>query len=128
MISLPEAGISPRVVKFLLVGVLNTAVHALCALVLVTQVGAVPALANAIAFATATVVSYIGNTLWSFGATPGAAQLGRFIAAQLFGVLLAALVTGIVDALGAHYAVGIICVPLFVTPVMFLLHRSWTYR
>jgi putative flippase GtrA len=115
-------------VKFLLVGVLNTGVHALCAFVLVSKGGLVPALANAIAFSTATVVSYLGNTFWSFGATPGAAQLGRFIAVQVFGVFLAALVTGTVDALGAHYAIGIICVPLFVTPVTFFLHRNWTYR
>lgn len=94
----------------------------------VEWVHAAPALANAIAFAVATVVSYVINTLWSFSVALDAATLARFVVVQMFGVALAALVSGGIDSLGAHYLIGIVCVPLFVTPVTYNLHKLWTYR
>jgi putative flippase GtrA len=126
--SVLKSGLSARLRKFLLVGVVATGVHTLCAYILITKVGTTPALANAISFSLATIVSYVGNTLWSFGARPNPAQLGRFVAVQVLGVILAAVVTGVIDSFGMHYLVGIISVPFVVTPVTFMLHRSWTYQ
>lgn len=117
-----------QVRRFLLSGVLATCVHFVIAASLIENGLAEPAFANAIAFTVATAVSYVVNTLWSFSSELGGPTLARFVLVQLLGVGLAAGVSGTVDFLGLHYVVGIVCVPLFVTPVTYTLHRLWTYR
>lgn len=117
-----------QVRRFLLSGVLATAVHFVVAVTLIEQARTEPAIANAVAFVVATCVSYVVNTLWSFGSAIGGRTLLRFAVVQAVGVLLTAGVTGTIDLLGLHYLVGVACVPLFVTPVTYTLHRLWTYR
>lgn len=114
--------------RFLLSGLLATAVHFTIALGLIRQGQAEPAVANAMAFVVATAFSYVINTLWSFGGVMGGPTLVRFLTVQTLGVGLAALVSGTADRLGLHYVIGTACVPLFVTPVTYTLHRLWTYR
>lgn len=109
-------------------GLLATGVHVGIAATLIEHGHAQPAYANAIAFSVATAVSYVVNTLWSFSGALGGATLGRFVLVQLLGVCLAAGVSGTADLLGLHYLIGIVCVPLFVTPVTYTLHKIWTYR
>ncbi|HEY0687070.1 MAG TPA: GtrA family protein [Steroidobacter sp.] len=120
--------LSVQVRRFLLSGVLATAVHFAVALAMIETAHAEPAIANAVAFTVATAFSYVINTLWSFGSSIDGRTLARFVTVQLLGVVLAAAVSGTVDWLGGHYIVGIICVPVFVTPVTYTLHRLWTYR
>jgi putative flippase GtrA len=120
--------LSVQLRRFLLSGVLATGVHFVVAVTMIRHGQAEPALANAVAFVVATMFSYVINTLWSFGGAIGGPTLVRFCMVQLLGVALAALVSGTVDWLGLHYLIGIACVPLFVTPVTYTLHRLWTYR
>ena len=120
--------LSVQLRRFLLSGVLATAVHFAVAVTLIRHGHAEPAAANAIAFVVATAFSYVINTLWSFGGVMGGPTLTRFIAVQLLGVVLAALVSGTADKLGLHYVIGTALVPVFVTPVTYTLHRLWTYR
>jgi putative flippase GtrA len=117
-----------QVRRFLFSGVLATAVHSVVAVTLIEKAQAEPALANAVAFVVATCVSYVVNTLWSFGSAIGGRTLFRFAMVQLVGVALTACVTGAIDQLGLHYLIGVACVPLVVTPVTYTLHRLWTYR
>lgn len=117
-----------QVRRFLLSGVLATAVHFVVAAALIEQAQTEPALANAVAFTVATAFSYVINTLWSFSSVIDGRTLVRFVLVQLLGVGLAAGVSGTVDWFGLHYIIGIMCVPLFVTPVTYTLHRLWTYR
>lgn len=120
--------LSPQLRRFLLSGLLATGVHFAVAVSLIRQGQAEPAPANAIAFVVATAFSYVINTLWSFGSAVGGVTLIRFVLVQLLGVALAALVSGTADRLGLHYVIGTACVPLFVTPITYTLHRLWTYR
>ncbi len=120
--------LTAQVRRFLLSGVLATAVHFVVAASLIERAHTEPALANAVAFTVATAFSYVINTLWSFNSSIEGRTLVRFVLVQLLGVALAAGVSGTVDWLGLHYIIGILCVPLFVTPVTYTLHRLWTYR
>jgi putative flippase GtrA len=120
--------LTPQVRRFILSGILATVIHTVIAATLIERWRLEPAYANAIAFSVATAVSYIVNTLWSFSGALGGVTLGRFVLVQLLGVCLAAGVSGTADLLGLHYLIGIVCVPLFVTPVTYTLHRIWTYR
>jgi putative flippase GtrA len=114
--------------RFLFSGLLATGVHFVVAVGLIRQAQAEPAGANAIAFVVATAFSYVINTLWSFGGVLGGPTLVRFLTVQSIGVALAALVSGTADRLGLHYVIGTACVPLFVTPITYTMHRLWTYR
>jgi len=87
-----------------------------------------PALANGIAFAIATVCSYIANTLWSFTNSLQVRNLYRFFAVSVIGILLAMLVSGLIDSRGFHYGIGILAVAISVPTTTFLLHIFWTYR
>lgn len=120
--------IHSQIRRFLLTGLINTAVHTCVAVTLIKALGAGPASANVVAFVTATLVSYLLNTLWSFGQPLSRVTLVRFITVAAVGATLTAVVAGVADSLGAHYLVGIACVALSVAPVTFILHKYWTYK
>lgn len=114
--------------RFLATGLLATGVHFVVATASIELLRLQPAPANAVAFVAATIASYLVNTLWSFSSAISGVTLYRFSVVQLLGVVLAAMVSGGVDLAGFHYVVGILAVPVFVTPVTYSLHRAWTYK
>lgn len=85
-------------------------------------------LANGVAFATATVFSYLINTLWSFSSRLHGRNLRRFVLVSALGCLLAVAVSGLAEHYGLPYELGIVLVVLSVPPATFLLHSLWTYR
>jgi putative flippase GtrA len=108
--------------------VFNTAFHTAIAVTMIRSFGSGVMTANVVAFACATAVSYLINTLWSFARIPSGVTLVRFFAVSLLGAAIAAGVAHTAEILGAHYLVGIGCVALSVAPITYLLHRHWTYR
>ena len=114
--------------RFLITGVINTAVHTCVAVTLIRALNASPPSANVVAFTTATLVSYVLNTLWSFSRPLSGVTLTRFVTVAVVGAIVTAVVAGIADILGAHYLVGIACVAVTVAPITFMLHKHWTYR
>lgn len=117
-----------KAVRFGISGLVVTLVHAAIAASLIETVLPRPALANGIAFAVATLLSYLINTYWSFSQAPAPANLLRFVVVALLGLCLAMSVAGLAASLGLSYWVGIGCVVLVVPPVTFLTHALWTYR
>ncbi|MBK5969025.1 MULTISPECIES: GtrA family protein [Thiorhodovibrio] len=117
-----------RASRFARVGVLATATHILVATSLIEALGTNPTLANALAFCTATLVSYTMNTLWSFTASLGGGSLMRFLVVSLVSLLATIALSALVDALGWPYYTGIACVVTVVPIISFLLHQHWTYR
>lgn len=87
-----------------------------------------PSLANGIAFVTATALSYFINTLWSFSAPLGMANLSRFLAVSLVGLSLASGIAALAEYHHLHYARGLLMVILVVPLATFLLHHFWTYN
>jgi putative flippase GtrA len=114
--------------RFALSGALVTAFHVVVAASLIRVLQAPPALANAMAFSLATVLSYTVNTLWSFSRPLQGIALIRFAAVSLLGLALTVAIAALAHSHGLSYWAGIAGVVCTVPPVTFLLHKAWTYR
>ncbi|WP_057265522.1 GtrA family protein [Acidovorax sp. Root219] len=113
---------------FALVGVLSTLTHVCVATLLIEWLGARAPLANGVAFVVATLLSYVANTRWSFGARLGMATAGRFALVAGTAGLMSMGIAWLVERAGGHYALGIALVVVFVPAFSFVGHRSFTYR
>jgi putative flippase GtrA len=117
-----------RGLRFAVTGVFVTALHALVAVLFIHFVVPLPPIANGVAFAVATVVSYLINTTWSFSARLQGRTLLRFLLVSAGGLLLAMVVAWAAQMAGLHYLLGIVAVALTVPAFTFVLHNFWTYR
>jgi putative flippase GtrA len=117
-----------RAVRFGLSGLFVTGFHSAIAAGLIEFLGAIPSVANGIAFVLATLASYLINTYWSFSGKPAPKSMLRFVCVALFGLSLTVGIAGLVDSYGLSYWIGIGCCILIVPPTTFLLHHFWTYR
>lgn len=117
-----------RIKRFLLSGATSTCVHVAIATTLVRALETSPALANGIAFVSATACSYFLNTLWSFSSPLSKRTLGRFVAVSLIGLCLTMTIAGTAHYVGASYWAGLACVVLIVPVFTYLAHREWTFR
>jgi putative flippase GtrA len=113
--------------RFVVSGVSVTALHFAVALLLIERARATPAVANSIAFAIATAVSYVLNTRWSFAAALGARTLTKFLLVSAIGLVLAATVSWLAQQQGLSSLTGICLVACTVAPATFTLHKFWTY-
>lgn len=114
--------------RFAVSGLLATGLHVLIAVSFIRLILPSPMLANGVAFATATVFSYLINTLWSFSSRLHGKNLRRFVVVSALGCLLSVVVSGLAQHYGLPYGLGIVLVVLSVPPATFLLHSFWTYR
>jgi putative flippase GtrA len=117
-----------RGLRFAVTGVFVTAMHALVAVLFIHFISAPPPLANGVAFAVATVVSYVINTTWSFSARLHGRTLVRFLLVSVCGFFLAMFVAWAAQMAGLHYLLGIGAVALTIPAFTFVLHNFWTYR
>lgn len=114
--------------RFVVSGLLATGLHVLIAVSFMRLLLPSPMLANGVAFVTATLFSYLINTLWSFSSRLHGRNLRRYIVVSALGCLLAVVVAGLAEHYGLPYLLGIVMVVFSVPPVTFLLHSFWTYR
>lgn len=117
-----------RALRFAITGLGNTAVHAIVAVTLIKAMGVAAGLANACAFLTATAVSYVINTFWSFGARPTRDNALKFGVVTAAGFAMAAYLGDTASAWGWPPLVGVLFVSALVAPANFLMHHLWTYR
>lgn len=115
--------------RFGVVGLWSTAVYVSVA-ALTHAMGAPPFLANAIAYAIATGVSYLGHFHWTFGRSTGHRRaLLRFLVVSGAGFLLsAAIIHAVTEALAAPFWVALIAVIFVVPGLSWALGRYWTFR
>lgn len=116
-----------RVLRFGVSGAAATAMHVTVAAVLVGR-GLSLVEANTIAFVSATIGSYLLQTLWSFSSRVGARTLARFLVVSAGGVAVTAVVSHAAELAGLGPWLGIAAVICVVPPYTFVAHRSWTYR
>lgn len=128
MTSAEKSALIQRGVRFAVTGLFVTALHALIAVLFINFVAPQPPLANGVAFAVATVVSYLINTTWSFSARLHGRTLLRFMVVSVCGFFLAMLVAWTAQMAGLHYLLGIGAVALIIPAFTFVLHNFWTYR
>lgn len=124
---MPGSVLSIQASRFAVCGAFITAFHVVVAASLIRLLQAAPPLANAAAFVLATVLSYGLNTRWSFSRPLRGATLVRFAAVSLAGLALTLAISGLAEAQGLHYGLGIAGVVCSVPPLTFLLHKAWTY-
>lgn len=117
-----------RAIRFTLTGIFVTGVHFVIAILSIEHMMLNPPLANGVAFAFATITSYLINTIWSFSGRLHGRTLSRFIAVSLVGFLLAMFVSWVVQELGFGYLLGICAVALTIPSMTFVLHNFWTFR
>jgi putative flippase GtrA len=126
--SAEKSALIQRGVRFAVTGLLVTALHALVAVLFINFISPLPPLANGVAFAVATLVSYVINTTWSFSARLHGRTLLRFLLVSVCGFWLAMFVAWAAQIAGFHYLQGIAAVALTIPAFTFVLHNFWTYR
>jgi putative flippase GtrA len=126
--SAEKSALIQRGVRFAVTGLFVTALHALVAILFINFISPLPPLANGVAFAVATLVSYVINTTWSFSARLHGRTLLRFLLVSVCGFWLAMFVAWAAQIAGFHYLLGIAAVALTIPVFTFLLHNFWTYR
>ena len=113
--------------RFALVGVLCTAIHAGCATVLIMR-GCDSGLANGIGFLVGAVLSYLLHSLWTFELAPRPSTLGRFALSTALTSSLAALIAH-ASSLGPLPPVfSTLVVVTVLPPITFVAHKSFTFR
>ena len=113
--------------RFAMVGVLNTAMH-LAVVGILTQVfGLSQLISNIAAYVTASSVSFVINSIWSFEVRPQARRYARFQVVGLLGVSVCAFLGGLGDAFGWHYVITVLLTACIVPLISFLAHRCYTY-
>ncbi|QXI34964.1 GtrA family protein [Pseudomonas promysalinigenes] len=115
-------------IRFGLVGVANTVVHAGIVVALMETLAPPAFIANGIAFGFANVMSYLLNSRFTFQTPASFLGYRRFLAVSLLSLGLTLLITSVVEYLGLHYAVGLVMV-IFVVPVLnYLVMKLWAFK
>ncbi|MBK9362778.1 MAG: GtrA family protein [Rubrivivax sp.] len=125
---MPRLVIDRSLLRFAAVGMLATLTHVAVAAWVLWTLGWSSAAANGLAFVMANLVSYMGNTHWSFSARPDAGNAMRFAAVSLAALALTMGLAAAVQRAGGSHAWGIALVVTVVPGLSYLAHRHLTYR
>ena len=119
-----------RVARFAVVGLAATAAHVSVGLLLAEHFGLTALWANFCAFATAVLVSYFGNLVWTFDmASAGLGRLPRFIVLALCGLgANQAIVFAAVDLAGWSYRMALVVVVLVIPALTYIANSRWVFR
>lgn len=114
-------------IRFALVGVANTLVHALVVVALMEALLPPAAVANGVAFVFANLMSYTLNSRFTFRMPMSFFGYRRFLLVSLVSLALTLLITSAVDYAGLHYSIGLL-MAIFVVPVLnYLVMRVWAF-
>jgi putative flippase GtrA len=80
-----------------------------------------------LAFVLATLVSFVGNALWSFGARLTSAKAAMFFAVNTVGLCLNMLIAWLLERAGVHYLLISLTVLVVVPMFNFAGHRLITF-
>ncbi len=113
--------------RFAMVGVANTAVHAGVVIGLMETLAPPAAVANACAFIVANLMSYCINSRFTFRVPMSWLGYRRFLLVSLVSLGLTLLITSWVEYMGWHYGVGLLMV-VFIVPVLkFIVRKLWAF-
>ena len=116
-----------QLLRFAMVGVLNTAIHLAVVGILTQVLGLSQLISNIAAYVAASSVSFIINSIWSFEVRPQARRYARFQIVGLLGVLVCAFLGLLGDVFGWHFVITVLLTACIVPLISFLAHRSYTY-
>lgn len=117
-----------RVVKFGVIGVFSSLAYVLTMAAFVDGLHVSVLMGAVVAFFVGAIVSYVGNTLWTFSAPLHGVTLVRFLIVTGLGFLInCALAYGLERMALHHLLISLII--LTIVPVFnYLGHAWWTYR
>lgn len=114
-------------IRFGLVGVSNTTVHAGIVVALMELLTPPAFVANGVAFMFANVMSYILNSRFTFRTPSSFVGYRRFLLISLLSLGLTLTFTSMVEYFGGHYAFGLLMV-IFVVPVLnYMVMKIWAF-
>lgn len=114
-------------IRFGLVGVANTAVHAGIVIALMETVVPPAYVANGVAFVFANLMSYCLNSLFTFRTAITLKGYRKFLLVSLVSLGLTLAITSLAEHLGLHYGIGLVLV-IFVVPVLnYFVMKMWAF-
>ncbi len=114
-------------IRFGLVGVANTVVHAGIVIALMEAFVPPAFVANGVAFVFANLMSYALNSRFTFKTPLSFLGYRRFLLVSLVSLGLTLLITSVVEYLGWHYSVGLIMVILLVPILNYMVMKIWAF-
>lgn len=120
--------IARRLYRFLVVGVASSGTYVACMNLGVSALKLPPVASAVIAYVLGGVVSYVGNTLWGFGAKIGGRTAWRFVAVILTVLILNSLLVGALSRLHVHPFLISLVTAVFIAVMNFIGHSLFTYR
>lgn len=118
-----------KVVRFPLVGVLNTVLYGVATSFYIGTLGVGNELASLLGYLTSVPVAFVAHRSFTFGHSGAAGSaLFRFVVVHLFGMLASWLSMKVaVGYLGFHYAVGIVATMVIVPALSFIVMTYWVF-
>lgn len=95
-----------ELLRYCLVGAVNTLTHFLILIGLVEWIGLPPALGNVFAFLLANMLSFLWNSLFTFSSKLGLTRYLKFLGVSLIGLVISYYTVRLAGSLGWHYLVG----------------------
>lgn len=120
-----------QIIKFVVVGILAALVHLSVLWLLVNLLGVFPLIANAIAFALAFSVSFLGQSLWTFShKTHNHTAMIRYLVIQLTCsfVLNQGLYTVLIVYTSLNYLVASFMALATIPIITFTLSKYWAFK
>lgn len=114
-------------IRFGLVGVANTVVHAGIVIALMEAFVPPAFVANGVAFVFANLMSYALNSRFTFKTPLSFLGYRRFLLVSLVSLGLTLLITSVVEYLGWHYSGGLIMVILLVPILNYMVMKIWAF-
>jgi putative flippase GtrA len=113
--------------RFLIVGIVSSASYAGTMKLAVDGLGESVVIGAFAAFAVGTLISYLGNTFWTFSAPMSGRTFSRFVVVVMLGLMLNLFIAVMLNYFEVHYLL-ITLVILVVVPVFnYICHALWTY-
>ena len=122
-----SAELARQLIRFFMVGGLAAIAYVAVMAIVVDGFGGRVLLGAFLAFVLATLVSFVGNALWSFGARPTPAKAAMFFAVNTVGLALNMLIAWLLERAGVHYLLISLTVLVVVPLFNFAGHRLITF-
>jgi len=114
--------------RFIIVGILNTSIHAAIALYASYILNFSIVAANLSGFFVATIFSFVINTTWSFSRRLSKRFFTRFFLVSLLLFSFNLMVSKLAEEYQVIPAVAILLAATMSPAISFLLHKFWTYK
>lgn len=122
-----SAGLARQLIRFFAVGGVAAIAYVAVMAIVVDGFGGRVLLGAFLAFVLATLVSFVGNALWSFSARMTPAKAAMFFAVNTVGLLLNMAIAWLLERMGVHYLLIALTVLIVVPMFNFAGHRLITF-